>query len=862
MKRLRYIMLLAGLMSLSLQTIYAQRITRSFRNTSMSEALTILAKSTKDYRINFMYDELEDFTVTTSIVKRTAPDAIRQIMGFYPMKMTIDGENIFVECTQKTPTKMIGRIIDNKKRPVDFANVALLNVRDSSLINGGVTNENGQFVIPCEARKAIVRVSCVGYITASNTYNIGKIGTITLKEATMNLQKIVVKGHRQPFRMTSEGLVAQVEGTSLEKMGSAEDVLKHLPRVMQKNGDIEVLGKGKPLIYIDNKKIKGTIDLDRLSSSDIKHVEVITEPGAEYDATYQAVIRIKTTRKKGEGLGLTYRQVYQRNHQDNHREVLDLNYRYRGLDIFSNLYGGLSQGYQDQHNDNRLYGKTLMNINEDLIIKNKSYYTSGSLGFNYVFNDRHSVGATYEVNINPYSRGGWNSLMDVWKNGSKTESYTNDMYCRFKSRPTQDITAYYAGQIGKVSIEWNGEIYLRKTGQTQYSEETGMEGGDSRTIESDFTADSWMHASKLVLSFPVWKGTLKIGNEFTESCRANLYTIDEQGTDLPGKTDDQVEESNLAAFVSYGLRLNKVELNAGLRYEHVSSNYYNTGGDYWSEENKDYFVPNQSRKYDHFFPNVSLTFPVGNVKMNMVYKVTVSRPSYSQLSSNVQYNSRYYYQGGNPLLKPTFEHGIGINLGYKWFQFFANWRYLVDPCYQVIEPYHDNELISMYTFRNLNHTQVCYVGLTASPTIGWWHPTLDAGIRKQFLTIGGKAYSKPIFIGSFNNAFSLPCGWTLNLDMSCNTQGHSALPLYMAQGGVDVSLRRSFLHDRLNVILAGNDLFATMRNSTRLVYGTSDIYTRKYTDTRMFMCSFSYKFNVSRSKYKGTGAGNTEKNRL
>lgn len=98
---------------------------------------------------------------------------------------------------------------------------------------------------------------------------------------------------------------------------------------------------------------------------------MITEPGAEYDATYQSVIRIKTTRKKGEGLGLTYRQVYQRNHQNNHREVLDLNYRYRGLDIFSNLYGGLSQGYQDQHNDNRLYGKTLMSIDENLIIKTR-----------------------------------------------------------------------------------------------------------------------------------------------------------------------------------------------------------------------------------------------------------------------------------------------------------------------------------------------------------------------------------------------------------------------------------------------------------------------------------------------------------
>ena len=99
----------------------------------------------------------------------------------------ITRQYIMVECMQKTPTKMIGRIVDVHHRPIDFANVALLNVRDSSLINGGVTNENGQFVIPCEARKAIVRVSCVGYITTSNTYNIGKIGTITLMEATMNL---------------------------------------------------------------------------------------------------------------------------------------------------------------------------------------------------------------------------------------------------------------------------------------------------------------------------------------------------------------------------------------------------------------------------------------------------------------------------------------------------------------------------------------------------------------------------------------------------------------------------------------------------------------------------------------------------
>ena len=85
MKKFKYIILLAGLMSLSFHSAYAQQITRSFRNTSMSEALTVLAKSTKDYHINFIYDELEDFTVTTNVVKRTAPDAIRQTHSpFHP----------------------------------------------------------------------------------------------------------------------------------------------------------------------------------------------------------------------------------------------------------------------------------------------------------------------------------------------------------------------------------------------------------------------------------------------------------------------------------------------------------------------------------------------------------------------------------------------------------------------------------------------------------------------------------------------------------------------------------------------------------------------------------------------------------
>ena len=132
---------------LLVQQSYAQRITRQYNNVSFSAALKDLNARQHKYTINFVYDELEDFRVTKSIRNQSVPDAIMQLIGFYPIKMTQVEDNIMVECTQKTPTKMIGRIVDVHHRPVDFANVALLNVRDSSLINGGVTNENGQFVI-------------------------------------------------------------------------------------------------------------------------------------------------------------------------------------------------------------------------------------------------------------------------------------------------------------------------------------------------------------------------------------------------------------------------------------------------------------------------------------------------------------------------------------------------------------------------------------------------------------------------------------------------------------------------------------------------------------------------------------------
>ena len=114
--------------------VQAQLITRQYQNESLSKVLADLNAATTDYTIYFIYDELEDFTVTSHFVDLPVNEAIREVIGFYPMKVTYDGTKIFIECTQKEDTKVIGHVVDESGNPIEFANISLHN---GGFINGG-----------------------------------------------------------------------------------------------------------------------------------------------------------------------------------------------------------------------------------------------------------------------------------------------------------------------------------------------------------------------------------------------------------------------------------------------------------------------------------------------------------------------------------------------------------------------------------------------------------------------------------------------------------------------------------------------------------------------------------------------------
>ena len=287
MNRRIALIFLALLLTVSTQA--QKRISREYQNVSFSDALSQLAEQQTDYAIMFLYDELEDFRITTAVNRKTLPDAIQQMIGFYPIRMIVDTSNpkekkIFVECTHKTDRHLTGTIIDEQGQPMAYANVAVLNPADSTLLSGGVSNESGYFAIPYEQPTVLARISYVGYKTVYKFCSQSEVGTIRIYPDNYTLKGVTVKGYKPTMKMNSGGIEIEVQNTVFAQLGDANDVLAQLPLVSGNNGNFNIYGKKKTVIYINNRLMQDSKELSEIQSSSIKDIKIVLTPGARYSA--------------------------------------------------------------------------------------------------------------------------------------------------------------------------------------------------------------------------------------------------------------------------------------------------------------------------------------------------------------------------------------------------------------------------------------------------------------------------------------------------------------------------------------------------------------------------------------------------
>ena len=556
------------LLSVISMGVSAQRITRQYNNVSFSAALKDLNAKQDKYVINFVYDELEDFKVTKNIKNESVPDAIMNLIGFYPIKMKQVDNIIIVECIQKTSNRMMGRIVDTHHQPVDFANVALLNVSDSSLITGGVTNENGQFVIPCEVKKAIVKVSCVGYKTYCNAYRTGEVGAITLEDATINLQKIEIKGHRKYISRENGKLTLDVQNSNLKNIGKATDVIKYIPGMLYTNGKYEVFGKGEPVIYIDGRKQTNTSGLSLLSSTNVKSVQLITNPGAEYDAETRSIINITTVHHSLDGLsGIVGAEISKHKNLSNNEEV-NLNIHKGALDVF------LAYQYDNTRSDIR-YDVNQFNYGQDTFHEiSASEYSDCShshdynVGMNYAINKNHTIGGRYLGSISNYKMlDSPFDYMQTYKNDELLTSTDNKTEESEKER-FHNVNLYYIGKLtDNLQLNLDADyVYVQLKHKQQVSETSRI---DAVSEITHMRNDQRNRATALkgVFAWNMNKNNrLDFGTDFSKISSWGM-SVNEEGK----IADDQFKnkETKYAGFATFSLSASKLKGSIGLRYEYI-----------------------------------------------------------------------------------------------------------------------------------------------------------------------------------------------------------------------------------------------------------------------------------------------------
>ena len=833
------------------QHSYAQRITRQYNNVSFSEVLKDLNAHQHKYTINFVYDELEDFKVTKSIRNQNVPNAIMQLIGFYPIRMTQMENNIMVECTQKSTFRYKGRIVDERGNAAEYATIALLSPIDSTIVGHGVSNENGSFVIPCNFRKVLARITYIGYKTVNRIYNNTEMGIIKLQPKTMIVKGVVVKGDRPQYKMLSGGMEVAVEHTLLSKMANTFDVLNLLPRVSVDGQKISVFGKGTPIVYINNKRVNDNNEIVNITPNNIKSISVITSPGAEYNAEVESVIRIKTKERRANGFSLRADAYGKYNKWMSDYELISTSYQTKKFEIANSIW---TMGTHDGEDNNLITDIYLpdkhYHNNQKYMTELRNRYLSEYLSADYSLNDSNSVGGSYRYYGMFKGRTNSVSRQDVLLNGMAQGSIDQNEVMK-PSLSLHQADVYYVGKVGHVGVDFNATYYAVKNRRNDEGFESSKELGNQE-VHSSNRQNSDMWAGKLVVNIPLWKGNMSVGTELSKTDSHGMFLNEEQ---LVPSTETDIHERNVAGFAQYELPLSKWTIGLGVRYENIIRDYFSGGVK----------QDDVSRRYSNFFPNLSISWNKGNWFWQLNVNEKIHRPSYRQLGNFMQFDNRFLYEGGNPALQPEKVFNVEAMVLYKWLNVSAGYKYLKDVIEWTKYIYPGKEF-AYNTSLNFDHKQLLYASVNVSPKLGFFRPTWGFYYNQQFFDTrkygASKALSKPLLSCSLDNNFAL--SETMNAAISLNAATSNADGFLMMKSYYSVNLRfdKSFANRTWIIYLSANDIFKTAKERWTMYGLGSDTTKDCYNYTRNISLQVTYNFNAKRSKYKGTGAGNEEKSRL
>ena len=754
---------------------------------------------------------------------------------------------------------------------IESATIYLLKAVDSSLIKAAVTDKEGIFIFEnVKDGTYLISATSVGYSKIySGPFEINpsslskEIGVLQLNTSKKDLAAVTVISKKPLIEIKADKIVFNVESSINSTGSNALELLQKSPGILVDNNDnISMKGKSGVKIYVDGKMTqldtKSLADYLRgINSSDIESIEMISNPGAKYDASGNAgVINIRLKKNKKFGTNGNTSIGYAQGKTPKGDASVSLNYRNKKINIFSNVSGSMGN-YENALNIYRIQSDSI--YDQHTLITSKRKNANIKAGVDYFINNKNTVGFLVTSN---FSNGSFNTAGNTLVFYRPTNQFIKTLEASNhvpgdRTNANFNINYRYADTSGK-EISFDGDYGLFRSSSNSY-QPNDYYGADKNLLYSIITGNNAptnidIYTAKLDVEQKFLKGKIGYGAKFAYVKTDNVFDFFNYENNVPVKSLDEsngfvyIENVN-AAYINYNREFNsKWSLQAGLRMEQTNSKGSLTRAN--DSIAADDVV---KRSYVNLFPSAALSYNVNEKNsIGLTYSRRIDRPDYQDLNPFENKLDQLTYEKGNAFLKPQYTDNVEINHTYKSKLITTfGYSHVKDYTTQVTTAVNGNATFVQQ--KNIATQQLLSFNMGTPLKISkWWNGYASIWYNYQFVKGAYNNYS--IRVSSSNYGAYMQHSFTLGKDYSSEISGWYNGPglegtwKRKAMGGMDAGIQKLFLKKRASLKLSVTDIFHTIKFKAESNFGGTNLHIDNSRESRTVRLNFSYRFGNSQVK--------------
>ena len=777
-----------------------------------------------------------------------------------------------------------GRLLDDAGEAVIYANVALY--QDSNLVKVETSDDNGRFAIqsvPVGSYTLIASYLGLGDYQSSNV-NVRRgqandLGDLNFAPAGIELEAATVTTTRAMVEVKPDRTVFNVQGTINAVGSDGLDLLRKAPGVTVDNNDnISVLSRSGVLLYVDGKRLPLSGDdltnyLRSLTAEQIDRIDIITNPGARYEAEGNAgIIDVRLKKAENEGANGSANYTVSQGRYNRMNGGVSGNYRNKNLNAFGNIGAARGDNYSAldfviQQNDVQLV--------ERMYNQNSWDNVNWRGGVDFFLSDKHTLGFLVGGQIQDGIQDGTDDfeisnratpeIVDSLLLAGSTafddrNQATFNLNYRFSPSTDRSLNVDLDyGRFRNESLRTQPNQYVTPDRETVLA---------TITNNFDTPVDIDIYTFKTDYEMPLAGGTFGTGAKLSRVSTNNsflFFDVDDAGEDIFNNARSNrfnYEENVYATYVNYARKLSdKISFSGGVRMEVTDAM-----GELMAFRENLQEDPVELN-YVSFFPSAGLTYqlskPGNSLALN--YGRRINRPDYNVLNPFRNQASQLSFETGNPFLSPEIVDNLelGYTIGYRY-NFKLSYSQTSDQITRLLRPDPIDPRAGSITWDNLAKQTVIGFNIGAPFQVSkTWNAYVNAAashIDNQAdygdgVTIDVQAFSYTIFQ---QHTFQLPKAFTFEVS------GYFAGPgiwggvfEYDESWSLGVGIQKKLLNDQLNVKLSGSDLFfeSGWEGVSRFDGQTS--FGAGVWDSRRVALSLSYNFGNQKvkSRKRETGLG-------